>query len=285
MTKKTLAQIGLIFTTFIWGATFVLVKDALNDAPPFWFGGIRFFIAFGLTLLLVNKDSFNITKTELIGGIVCGFWLFVGYAFQNFGLMQTTASKSAFITSVAVIFVPIILILFYKKNISSQIWASVGLAIIGLYLLINPKGEGINIGDILTLGCAFSFAYHVIFQDKYIHIGVNIYRFFLIQTLVVTALSILHGFIFEPTPIVWSNTLWIALIVTGVFATFIGILIMIWAQQILDPSQTVIIFTLEPLFASLFALVVVGEVLGISGWIGGVLIIIGVLVGEMKIKM
>jgi drug/metabolite transporter (DMT)-like permease len=284
LTKKILAQIGLIFTTFIWGVTFVLVKDALNDAPPFWFGGIRFFIACVLTLLFVNKNVLKISRNELIGGTICGFWLFIGYAFQNFGLMQTTASKSAFITSVAVIFVPIILILFYKKEISKQIWASVGFAILGLYLLINPKGEGINIGDILTLGCAFSFAYHVIFQDKFIKLGVNIFRFFLVQTVVVTILSVIHGVVFEPDPIVWSNTLWLALIVTGIFATFIGILIMVWAQQILDPSQTVIIFTLEPLFASLFALIVVGEVLGFNGWIGGILIIIGVLVGEKDNK-
>ena len=96
--NKSLAKIALILVAIIWGITFIMVKDALNDAPPFSFATLRFGMASLLTLLLINNKILLVTKNELIGGIICGSFLYFGYAFQNFGLMHTTASKSAFIT-------------------------------------------------------------------------------------------------------------------------------------------------------------------------------------------
>ena len=102
--NKFSAQIGLVFTTLAWGATFVLVKNALNDAPPFIFAFYRYLIATIaiLPFILINKDKkffSNFNQYEIVGGIFCGFLLYVGYAFQNFGLTITTPSKSAFITN------------------------------------------------------------------------------------------------------------------------------------------------------------------------------------------
>ena len=116
-----------------------MVKDALNDAGPFAFGTLRFTIAGILTLVIVNKSIFTLTKTEIIGGLICGFCLFCGYAFQNFGLMQTSASKSAFITSVSVLMVPIILYLFNIQKIKMKVWFAVVLATIGLYFYSTPE--------------------------------------------------------------------------------------------------------------------------------------------------
>ena len=148
--KKSMAQVALVLVTLIWGITFIMVKDALNDAGPFAFGALRFTIAGILTLIVVNKSIFTLTKIELIGGFVCGFCLFCGYAFQNFGLMQTSASKSAFITSVSVLIVPIILYLFNIQHIKIRIWTAVALATIGLYILLDPIADRMNWGDILT---------------------------------------------------------------------------------------------------------------------------------------
>ena len=94
--QKILAQLSMVITTMIWGITFVMVKDALNDAPPYMFASLRFGIAFLLGVIYVNKGIKDISDTEMLGGLLCGFCLFVGYAFQNFGLMETTPSKSAF---------------------------------------------------------------------------------------------------------------------------------------------------------------------------------------------
>ena len=166
MNNKLTAQIGLILVTIIWGVTFILVKQALNDCPPFFFATLRFGLATMLTIALVNRKLFQLTNNEIAGGFVCGFFLFLGYGFQNFGLMHTTASKSAFITSVSVLIVPIFLVIFKLQKVQVRMWAAVFLATVGLYLLILPSG-GLNLGDILTSGCALSFAVHIIAQDIY----------------------------------------------------------------------------------------------------------------------
>ena len=138
MNKKITAQIGLLFVTIIWGLTFVLVKAALNDAPPFSFAALRFGLATLITILIVNKNIITLTKNEIIGGILCGFFLFLGYAFQNFGLMNTTATKSAFITSISVLIVPLLLFAMNIQKVKLRIWVAVLLATLGLYLLILP---------------------------------------------------------------------------------------------------------------------------------------------------
>ena len=199
-----------------------MVKDALNDAGPFAFGTLRFTIAGILTLVIVNKSIFTLTKTEIIGGLICGFCLFCGYAFQNFGLMQTSASKSAFITSVSVLMVPIILYLFNIQKIKMKVWFAVVLATIGLYFLLDPRGGMMNWGDILTFGCALGFAVHIIFQGHYVKKNVRILPFFLVQAWVVVALSFINSFLFEPIFAIWTTRLISALLVTGIAATFIA---------------------------------------------------------------
>ena len=282
--QKILAQLSMVVTTMIWGITFVMVKDALNDAPPYMFASLRFGIAFILGLVYVNKGIKNITDVEMLGGLFCGFCLFVGYAFQNFGLMETTPSRSAFITSVSVILVPLILVLFRMKRVNTRIWIAVVLAIVGLYILLNPTGGGVNIGDILTFGCAVSFAAHVIMQDKYLSKGASISKLFLIQIMFVTIFSCASVFIFEDMIINISERLIIALLVTGILATFVAIMFMVWAQTILGPNQTAILLSLEPVFAALFSTFFAGEILGIYGWIGGMIVVLGVISSEISFK-
>jgi len=279
MNKKIAAQIGLLFVTIIWGLTFIIVKEALDDAPPFTFATLRFLLATILTLLIVKKKIFTLAKQEIWGGIVCGFFLFLGYAFQNFGLMHTTATKSAFITSIAVLIVPILLVLLNIQKVQLRTWIAVLLATAGLYLLILPGG-GISLGDIITFGCALSFALHIIAQDNFIKKDIRLLPFVNVQLAFVTIISLFHALMFEPDPIIWSERLFGAIIVTGFLATFMAFLIMIWAQRILNPSETAIIFAIEPVAAAFFAMVFAGEVLGLWGWIGGGLVCLAVVYGE-----
>ena len=279
MNKKITAQIGLLFVTIIWGLTFVLVKAALNDAPPFSFAALRFGLATLITFLIVNKNIITITKNEIIGGILCGFFLFLGYAFQNFGLMNTTATKSAFITSVSVLIVPFILVAMDIQKVKLRIWLAVVLATFGLYLLILPGG-GINIGDVITFGCAISFALHIIAQDNYLKKEIRLLPFICIQLAFVTLISFIHAQVFEPEAIIWSTRLTYAIIITGIFATLIAFLIMVWAQKILNPSETALIFAMEPVAAALFAMVFAGEILGLLGWIGGGFVCLAVVYGK-----
>ena len=154
------------------------------------------------------------------------------------------------------------------------------LATIGLFLVLNPRGDGVNTGDLFTLGCALFFALHIIAQDNYVQQSVNIFRFFIVQGFAVTILSFGNHFVFESQPIVWSTHLVIVLIITALFATLFGFTVMIAAQKILSPSRTAIILSLEPLFAAAIAIIFAGEWLSLLGWVGGILIVVGVILAE-----
>ena len=276
--KVVMANLGMVFITMIWGITFVMVKDALNDAPPFIFATLRFGLAFILGLIYLNYKIRYINKIEFLGGAICGFLLFCGYGFQNFGLILTTPSKSAFITSVSVIFVPILLVLFRMQKVPNQIWLIVIFTTLGLYVLLNPMGGGVNLGDILTFGCALSFALHVIYQDIYVNQKVDVTRFFTVQVFFVFLFSFLSSLIFEDYNIViFSQRLLISVFFTGALATFIAIILMIWAQTILSATRTAILLSLEPVFAALFSVFFAGEILGFYGWIGGLIIVLSVM--------
>ena len=274
---RVLAQLGMILTTMIWGVTFVMVKDALNDASPFMFASLRFGLSFILACIYVNKGIKTIDSKAMIGGLVCGICLYIGYAFQNYGLMQTTPSKSAFITSVSVILVPIILVVFRIKSVHLRMWVATFFAIVGLYILLDPAGGEFNIGDILTFGCALSFAIHIIFQDYYLSNGVNVSHLLLTQLMFVTFFSCLSVCTMEDLSIVISSRLIIAILVTGIFATFVALFIMAWGQTVLSPSKTAILLSLEPVFAASFSTMFAGEILGIHGWIGGGIIVFAIL--------
>tara|TARA_Y100000748_G_C15454574_1_gene472348 strand:- start:508 stop:1371 length:864 start_codon:yes stop_codon:yes gene_type:complete len=278
---KFLAQLGMVLTTMIWGVTFVMVKDALNDATPFMFAALRFGLSFVLACIYVNKGIKDISFNGLVGGLVCGFCLYVGYAFQNYGLIETTPSKSAFITSVSVILVPVILVAFRIKSVHLRIWVATFLAIVGLYILLNPAGGEFNIGDILTFGCAVSFAVHVILQDYYLSKGVHVSHLLLTQLMFITVFSCLSVCVFEDLSLIMSDRLINAILVTGVLATFIALFIMVWAQTILSPGQTAILLSLEPVFAALFSTIFAGEILGLHGWVGGSIIVFAVLSLEL----
>ena len=133
----------------------------------------------------------------------------------------------------------------------------------------------------LTFGCAVSFAAHVIMQDKYLSKGASISKLFLIQIMFVTLFSCISVFLFEDISIHISQRLIIALLVTGILATFVAIMFMVWAQTILGPNQTAILLSLEPVFAALFSTIFASEILGINGWIGGGIIVFAIISLEL----
>ena len=286
--NRLLAIIAMIFTAAVWGITFEIVQEALSVAPPFIFATLRFGIGFLLGLLYINKRVLNITNIEFRGGIWCGTILCIGYAFQNFGLWEesllytaSNSSTSAFITSVNIILVPAFLSLSGLQKISNQIWSIVVLAMIGLFILLNPFNGNIVGGDVITFGCAVSFAVHIILQDIYLKKGVDLVRFFMIQVFFVSLFSLILSLIFEGPSIIVSNIfteeVLFALFITGVLATFVGLILMLWAQKILSAIETGIFLSLEPLFAALFSVFFVGNSIGFLGWIGGIIIIMSVM--------
>jgi len=298
LSKRLLAQLGLIITTAIWGSTFLLVKNSVEaGTTPFTFIFYRFLIAIIMIIPFIlfskNKASsiIQFNRNEIIFGFICGFFLYAGYIFQTYGLLFTLQSKSAFITGTSVLIVPIILY-FYKKNkIGYQLWLSILIVILGLYLFINPGvltlddiKKGLtsqqalpNIGDLLTFGCAIFFAMHIVGQSDAVQNKINLIRFLIIQFLTVAILSGLSTFFTGGFVANYDSQLLISLIINGVFASTVAIFLMVWAQKILTAAQTAIIFSLEPIFAVLFDIIVEDTMIGLFQWLGGLLIVAAVI--------
>lgn len=272
------ADLALAGITFIWGATFVLVKNALDDASTILFLAMRFGLAGALLLLLARRV--RLTRDLAVASAAVGACMFFGYLFQTAGLRLTTPSKSAFITGMFVVLVPVFTGLFLRRF--PGLWAAggVGAAGLGLYFLTAPTGtESVNRGDLLTLACAAIFALHIILTGHFIArlpaIGLTAGQ------VVVTALLSLASLPWaERVFLRLSPALVVAVLVTAVFATAVAFFVQTWAQQYTSPTHTALIFALEPVFAWLTSWAVEGERLGGRAAVGALLILAGIVLAE-----
>jgi len=274
------AEIYLLFMTLIWGVTFPMVKASLDYASPFVFITIRFVLAALIAgVLFARRISFK-QRGEVWAGVLIGFFLFLGYAFQTEGLKFTAASKSAFITGLFVVMVPPLSYLILKEK--PRIFSILGLilAVCGLYLMTRPKGSEFNTGDLLTFFCAVSFSLQVLF----VHIYTKRYDFAnlaFIQILVTTLLSIPSVFLFDRIKLVYHPYLIFSLLVCAVLATTLAIIIQNRMQKDTTAVKASLIYAMEPVFAAVFSFLLLGEVLGWLGVLGGGLILCGMLSSEL----
>jgi drug/metabolite transporter (DMT)-like permease len=288
MPRALKAHILLVLVTFVWGATFVVIKNAVEqDATPLLFNFIRMTFAAIALASVFYADIAKIGRQSFIDGAVTGVFLWLGYEFQTTGIRLTSASKSAFITGISVVLVPLFLMIFWRRKTSAWTAAGVLAAMIGLFLLTVPASQtgagnwaSVNRGDLLTLGCAASFGFQIIF------LGLSIKRhpFAQIGFLQIATAAVLMGVsapLLEQPHIVWSSRVVWAILITGLLGTAAAFTIQAWAQQFTSPTQTALIFSLEPVFAWLTSYLVLGERLGFRAGIGAVLILAGVLISEL----
>ena len=287
MSRSLKAHLLLVLVTLVWGVTFVEIKDALNDVSPLLFNAVRMTVA-GVALLLIFRRHLRMSAAALRTGLWMGTLLWMGYEFQTTGLVYTTPSKSAFLTGVSVVLVPVFLALIWRRHINR--WTSLGVlaAFLGLYLLTVPNAgsgglfHGINRGDLLTLGCAVAFGFQIIFMGR----AMRSHPFEQIATLQACVAAVLMGIsvpLLEKSPhVIWSPRVVIAILVTGLFATAAAFTIQAWAQQFTPPTHTALIFVLEPVFAWASSYLLLGERLGTRAGLGAILIVAGVLLSELK---
>lgn len=282
MKKSLKADLALLFLSFVWGATFGLVKDALKDASPLLFTSVRFFIAVFVFWVIFRKSIIKINRKLLTAGIIAGTFMALGYAFQTVGLYYTTASKSAFITGFSVILVPFFTIFIEKVVPRKIIFISAAITLIGLKILTSAgSNNGINIGDILTLFCAASFGLNLICIEIYTK-KYDFATFAFIQIVTVAVVCGLAVPVFEVPRFSFTPTLIWALLITAVFCSALAIYILNRVQRFTTASHAAIIFTMEPVFAYLTAFIFYGERLGFAGTAGAVLILTGMLLSELK---
>ena len=290
MSRSARAHLLLLAVVFIWGSTFVLVKDALADISPLLFNLLRMALAALCLIVLYRRHIGHIDRRALLFGAVAGLFLATGYQFQTAGLRLTTPSKSAFITSMTVIFVPLLIVIPRLRPPASHSprWnAFLGalLAFIGIVLLTTPPHAGldfgsINVGDLLTLACALGFACHVV---ALAHFSPRM-RFEQLATLQVSFATLFMAIslpMFERPSVHWTPRVLFAVAIAAVLATAVAFTVQSWAQQILPATHTAVLFTLEPVFAWLTSWMVVGERLGLRSGAGAALILAGICVTEL----
>ena len=291
LTPSTTAHLLLLATVLVWGATFVLVKDALQDATPLLFNLMRMSLAFVVLAFVNYKHLRNLPRRAIVSGIIVGIFLGAGYQFQTSGLARTTAAKSAFITGLVVVFVPLLTAIpaLRPPGTHAPRWtAAVGalLAFSGLLLLTTPAGTewahifiSIDIGDLLTLACAIAFAGHLL-ALAHTSPGLPAPQLATLQIGVAALVMLLTLPLGEHPNATFTPRLIIALIVTSVFATAAAFTIQSWAQRHLPPTHTAVILSLEPVFAWLTALVFLHEHLGLRALAGAAFIFAGIALTE-----
>ncbi len=275
---RTQAELAILLVAAIWGATFVVVKEALADIGPFLFLGIRFIIAFLVLVLLSFRDIKQIKASTLSEGSLMGFFLFIGYVFQTMGLKYTSASNAGFITSVSVVLVPIIYAVINLKRPSFITIFTALTAAIGLFLMAVKAGSfTLAYGDILVLVCAFGFAFHVVFVARLSHQH-NPVAITGVQILFVGVVCFIAGIFAEPLPPYLSANTAVAIFITAVFATALAFLIQNALQKYSTPSRFAIVLASEPVFAALTGYLWAGETFTLRTLTGAGLILAAMLI-------
>ena len=280
MSRSRKAELILLSITLIWGGTFAVVKFALNDASPLTFLALRFGIASLVFPLIYRKNYFSMDRATLVGGLFLGFLLMVGFAFQTVGLQYTTASKSAFITGLLVAFTPIAQAVIEKRLPGRGNMIGVALVAVGLYLLTSPGGQGFNIGDILTLFCAISYAIYIVYLDNFSKKH-DVSKLTLLQLAATGMLSITVAPLVETMHVHFTAGFMWALLYTSILATVFATYLQTKYQRDTTPVRAAIIFSMEPVLANVIAYLAFGEFVGWVGVLGGALIIAGLLASEL----
>ncbi len=268
-------RLALLATTLVWGATFPATKAALAQIPPLSFLFLRFGLGAAGALAVAWSCGFRLewNRAVLRMSLVATGWLWLGYVCQTVGLRYTTASNSAFITVLYVVFVPIFL-----RRFGAATWSAIGLATAGLWLLVKPSAS-VNLGDLLNLACAAAFAGHIACLERFTRAGQSV-SLFLWQMIFITAA--MGGATWWEGPGVEAfrptGVLVVGLLVTGVLATG-AFAVQMWVQRVVPAQQVALIFALEPACAAWLAWLFLGETLDVQGWIGSACILAATLIG------
>jgi len=287
--SKSMSLLSALLCTFIWGTTFIAQDTGMDKIGPLTFNATRFFIGFlsiiPFALLFEKKKitkEINNNKRlfcKLLFWI--GLFLFLGTYLQQTALLYTDVANAAFFTIFYVPMVPIILFFFYSKSIHWSIWPSVLFCIVGVYLLSDFTNATIRLGDTLVILCALFWSLHIIFIGNFIK-NFNLPLFFgALQALVVSFFSIIFALFFETITIVNILNESVSIIYAGVLSGGIAFTLQIYAQKNISSAPAAIIFSLEGVFATIAAWIILNQILGLDNVIGCALILFGVLFSQL----
>ena len=276
-------DLSLVGVSLVWGATFVLVKEALQDISTLLFLTIRFILAaFALALIFRRQFALPGLTRSIRAGMLAGACLFGGYILQTFGLKYTTAAKTGFLTGLYIPLVPLIGAAIYRKAPQTSEVLGVGIAFLGMtFLTMNGNVFSIGTGDLLVILSTVLYAFHILVLGHFartVNTGVLAVAQIATGALIGSATCLWA----EPVKAQFTGVVWTALLVTSLLATAMAFYLQTWAQQYSSPTRTALIFSLEPLFAWVTAYALAGEVLSGRGIVGAALILSGILLVELK---
>jgi len=283
MTKVRFAVIALLFVGFVWGAAFVLMKDAIEQQPYMDFLATRFTVAALAMVALRPKVSLSFAKGDVAFGAVIGSVLAVGYITQTIGLEATTAAMSGFLTGLYVVLTPLLAWLVLREKISIKIALGAVLAAIGLGILSGAaESVEFQIGQLWLIACAVMYAVHILLLGKFGK-GRDSYRFAMLQiaavALVTWGFALLDGYQAPP-----NGSVWFAILFTALLSTVFAFWVQTWAQTILEPSRVALLITSEVVFTALIAVAVGQEPATLAMVIGGSVMLVAMLLVEWPTK-
>jgi len=274
------ADLALLLLTCLWGTTFLLVKNALASSSTGAFLLLRFGLAAAAVGAIWAWRRDRPTPGLWADGLKLGLAMWAGFALQTLGLRHTTPSRSAFVTSLAVLFVPFLARFLYARRVQASAWTGVALAVAGLsFLYRDALTPEVQAGDLLTLGCAVAYAFQIVWTGEFSprHRLVALTFTQIAVTFVGSALLLP----LEPVRLGGGPGFWASALFLGLGMTAGAFFVMNWAQRTTSAVRAGLIYSLEPVTASLFSWWFGGEALGRAHLLGGGLIVLGVVVGEV----
>lgn len=284
--KQLKAELLLLIVAINWGLTFPFTKIMLEDVSPVLSVFIRFSITTLLFIIFYPKVLRSFNKDDYTKGLILGIFLFGGFITQTIGMKYTSASKAGFITGTYILMVPVFQYFISKRLPLAENIAGVTVASVGLYLLSNTGVDEFNIGDLLVLVCALFFALHIIYLDRYSRIEtVNINNLIFTQFLTMLIFSLPMIWLFDAMTdngifLNLSFPLISTVMFNSVIATLIGFVLINRYQRFTLPVKAALIYSLEQVFAALFAYLILSEVLTLIQIIGCCLMLFGLAISE-----
>ena len=252
MIRRNLLYFAMLATAAVWGGSFVLMKDAIQEQDVYSFLSSRFLVASALMIAYRPNVFKGLTSKFISQGVLAGFLLGGGYIFQTLGLAKTTVSNTGFITGLYLVFTPLISLIILKRKVLNIQWLAVVVATLGLFL-ISYNGISIGIGEILVLISALFYGAHFVALGEWSD-GKNTYALTLIQILTVSAIAsicaLINGYQLAPSANVWQ-----AVLFTAFFATFLAFIVQTKAQSVMSATAASVLLAMETPFALFFGLV------------------------------
>lgn len=289
MSKQVKADLILVLVTICWGVSYYLMDISLAELDPFTLNAHRFLGAFVIAGIFSWKKVLTVNRTTLKYSLLVGVALVFVYMGATFGVKYTSLSNSGFLCALTVIFTPIINRLVFRKKAGAKLTLVVIMCFVGIALMTLKDDFSINTenlrGDMLCLMCAVAYAVDLILTERAVsHEEVDAYLLGVFQLGVTGILNFMLAFIFETPHFPETAGVWGSVIFLSVFCTGIAFVLQPVAQQYTTASHVGVIFTLEPVFAAIVALVFAHEVLSVKAYIGALLMLASIFVMEIDFK-